>query len=356
MTQATKRKLRIGITHGDINGIGYEIILKMLQDERLTELFTPIVYGSAKVAAYYRKTLNMEGAPWTRINHPSEVRETEPCPYLINCTDDELQVEIGRPTPDAGKAAYQALDQATTDLLSGDLDALVTAPINKSTMPSSLFPYKGHTAYLGERCGAEPLMILTAKNTRVALVTEHLALAEVQPALTQDLIVRKGLALRDSLVCDFGISAPRIAVLALNPHAGDNGLIGLDEKRIIAPAIARLHDDEGVLAFGPFPADGFWGSQGRSGYDAILAMYHDQGLAPFKLLAMDEGVNFTAGLPIVRTSPDHGTGYDIAGKGLASERSLREACFLAIDIVRRRVQNELLATNALKIDGAASSR
>lgn len=341
------QRLKIGITHGDINGISYEVILKMLQDTRLLELFTPVVYGSAKVAGYYRKALNIESEPWNRIKHPSEAVDTDSTPYLINCTDDDIQVEMGKPTAAGGSAAYAALDEATTDLLNGDLDALVTAPINKSAMPYDLFPYKGHTAYLGARSNSEPLMILAAKNTRVALVTEHIALSDVVTEITSDLIVKKGIALRDALVQDLDIASPRIAVMSINPHAGDNGLIGEEENRIIAPAIARLRNEEGVFAFGPFAADGFWGSASRGNYDAILAMYHDQGLAPFKLLAMDEGVNFTAGLPFVRTSPAHGTGYDIVGKGIASERSLREACFMAIDIVRRRRANERLKKGAL---------
>ncbi|KXB34298.1 4-hydroxythreonine-4-phosphate dehydrogenase [Bacteroidales bacterium KA00251] len=343
-------KAKIAFTHGDINGISYEILLKLLSTKDITKLFTPIVYGSAKVSAYYRKVLEMDEMPWNRIENPREASESEP--NLINCVSDDLIVEMGKATPEAGIASYEALEVAMKDLLAGEVDALVTAPINKSIMPHDRFPYKGHTAYLGAKChlekGQSPLMILMADRLKVALVTEHIPLSEVSKTLTKERIVAKVKELHSSLIRDFAIDNPRIAVLALNPHAGDIGLIGDEEKRIILPAVEECRSNLAIKCFGPYPSDGFWGSSMLMRFDGVVAMYHDQGLAPFKALYMDSGVNFTAGLPIVRTSPDHGVGYDIVGKGIASEESLREATYTAIDVLKNRREHDLATRNPLR--------
>lgn len=328
------KMIRVAITHGDTNGIGYEVILKTFATPTILELCTPIVYGSPKLAAYHRKALNLE----TSFNIIE--RTEDACDGKLNilaCFDDEVKVDLGQPSEEAGKAALMALDRAMTDYRSGLYDVLVTAPINKATIQGEGFHFPGHTEYI-ETCvgeGNKALMILMNEDLRVALVTTHLPIRNVAEAITQEAIVEKASIFNLSLKRDFRISSPRIAVLSLNPHAGDNGLLGNEEKDIIIPAIEEL-EKKGIQAFGPFPADGFFGTAAYSHFDGVLAMYHDQGLAPFKTIALDNGVNFTAGLPIVRTSPDHGTAYDIAGQGKADENSFRQAIYTAIDVFRNR--------------------
>lgn len=328
------KMIRAAITHGDTNGIGYEVILKTFATPTILELCTPIVYGSPKLAAYHRKALNLE----TSFNIIE--RAEDACDGKLNilaCFDDEVKVDLGQPSEEAGKAALMALDRAMTDYRSGLYDVLVTAPINKATIQGEGFHFPGHTEYI-ETCvgeGNKALMILMNEDLRVALVTTHLPIRNVAEAITQEAIVEKASIFNLSLKRDFRISSPRIAVLSLNPHAGDNGLLGNEEKDIIIPAIEEL-EKKGIQAFGPFPADGFFGTAAYSHFDGVLAMYHDQGLAPFKTIALDNGVNFTAGLPIVRTSPDHGTAYDIAGQGKADENSFRQAIYTAIDVFRNR--------------------
>lgn len=328
------KMIRVAITHGDTNGIGYEVILKTFATPTILELCTPIVYGSPKLAAYHRKALNLE----TSFNIIE--RAEDACDGKLNilaCFDDEVKVDLGQPSEEAGKAALMALDRAMTDYRSGLYDVLVTAPINKATIQGEGFHFPGHTEYI-ETCvgeGNKALMILMNEDLRVALVTTHLPIRNVAEAITQEAIVEKASIFNLSLKRDFRISSPRIAVLSLNPHAGDNGLLGNEEKDIIIPAIEEL-EKKGIQAFGPFPADGFFGTAAYSHFDGVLAMYHDQGLAPFKTIALDNGVNFTAGLPIVRTSPDHGTAYDIAGQGKADENSFRQAIYTAIDVFRNR--------------------
>ena len=327
-------KLKIGITHGDINGIGYEVILKTLEDNRITELCTLIVYGSPKVAAYHRKLTNVN-INLNLINKPADAHENRI--NIINCCGDEVKVDLGKSTSAAGEAAFAALERATQDLKEGEIDALVTAPINKNNIQSAQFSFPGHTEYLEQLFGndGDALMILANDKLRVAVVTGHVPISKVASLLTTEIIVRKIEQFNLSLQQDFGIDKPRIAVLGLNPHAGDGGVLGNEEKDIIQPAIEQLRN-QGIICFGPLPADGFFGSDNYYKYDGILAMYHDQGLIPFKTLAMENGVNFTAGLPIVRTSPDHGTAYDKAGKNQASPTSFREALYMAIDIVKQR--------------------
>ena len=329
-----ERKIRVAITQGDTNGVGYEVILKVFSDPNILELCTPIIYGSPKIASYHRKTLNLE-VPYTIINHAEEARDGRV--NLLACFDDEIKIEIGQPSQEAGAAALKALDRAMTDYRSELYDVLVTAPINKATIQSPSFHFPGHTEYIetsvGE--GQKALMILMNETLRVALVTTHLPIKDIAKAITKEGIIEKATIFHKALKRDFRISSPRIAVLSLNPHAGDNGLLGSEEKDIILPAIEELAD-KGIQAFGPFAADGFFGSGAYDRFDGVLAMYHDQGLAPFKTIALESGVNYTAGLPIVRTSPDHGTAYDIAGKGVADENSMRQAIFTAIDVFRNR--------------------
>ena len=328
------RKIRVAITHGDTNGIGYEVILKTFADPEMFELCTPIIYGSPKVAAYHKKLLGLN-TQFNIIDNAAEAKDGRL--NMLATFDDEVKVEFGESSAIAGEAALKALDRAMTDFRSEYYDVLVTAPINKKNIQSDLFRFHGHTEYI-EDCvgeGNKASMTLPNGSLRVALVTTHLAIKAVAGAITKEAIIEKATILHKSLKRDFRITNPRIAVLALNPHAGDAGVIGDEEQTIIIPAIDELAE-KGIQAFGPYPADGFFGSGQYDKFDAVLAMYHDQGLAPFKALAVEDGVNYTAGLPIVRTSPDHGTAYDIAGKCVADENSFRQAVYMAIDIFRNR--------------------
>ena len=329
-----EKMIRVAITQGDTNGVGYEVILKTFADPAMLELCTPIIYGSPKIAAYHRKALNLE-TNFSIINRAEEARNGRV--NLLACFDDDVKVDLGQPSPEAGLAAFKALDRAMTDYRSGLFDVLVTAPINKATIQSPGFHFPGHTEYIETSVGEgnKALMILMNENLRVALVTTHLPIKDVSKAITKEAIIEKAKIFHQSLKRDFRISNPRIAVLSLNPHAGDNGLLGSEEQDVIKPAIEEL-EKMGIQAFGPYPADGFFGNNTYYHFDGVLAMYHDQGLAPFKTIALESGVNFTAGLPIIRTSPDHGTAYDIAGQGKADENSFRQAVYTAIDVYRNR--------------------
>lgn len=339
-------KIKIGITQGDINGVGYEVILKTFAEPAMMELCTPIIYGSPKVAAYHRKSLDLSTS-FSIVNSASEAAFNKLS--VVNCTDDEVKVEFAKPDVEAGKAAFVALEKAIEEYKEGLIDAIVTAPINKHTIQCEDFAFPGHTEYIEQRLGNgdKSLMILMRDDLRVALVTGHIPVKDIASTITKDLIEEKISILNKSLKVDFNIGAPRIAVLSLNPHAGDGGLIGTEEEEIIIPAIQEMVK-KGVFCYGPYPADGFMGSGNFANFDGILAMYHDQGLAPFKTLAMEDGVNYTAGLPIVRTSPAHGTAYDIAGKGVANEDSFRQAIYVAIDVFRNRQQEKIARTNPLR--------
>ncbi len=340
------RKIRVGITHGDVNGVGYEIILKAFENEAMCDLCTPIVYGSPKVATYYRKAIGTD-TNFSIITQAKEAADDRLS--ILNCCDDEVKVEMGQSTPEAGKNALMALERAVSDYKNGLIDVLVTAPINKSNIQSDLFCFPGHTEYF-EAClgnGDKALMILLNEHLRVALVTGHIPVRDIAAAITPEALEEKTKLFAKSLKCDFGIEKPRIAVLALNPHAGDEGLIGKEELETITPTIQKLKS-QGLLCFGPYAADGFFGSGKYACFDGVMAMYHDQGLAAFKALSMDDGVNFTAGLPIVRTSPDHGTAYDIVGKGIASPQSFRSAIYTAIDIFRNREREKEYSANPLR--------
>lgn len=344
----SERKLKIGITHGDVNGIGYEVIIKALEDPRMLELCTPVIYGSAKIASHYAKIGGLTPLQLTQISDPSQARD-EHC-NIINVVDESVKVEPGIASAEAGKAAFAALERAVTDLRAGAIDALVTAPINKHNIHSDEFSFPGHTEYLESSLGDgedHALMILCNDTVRVALVTIHEPISKVAEMVTRENVLAKIEAFADSLTADFSIGHPRIAVLALNPHSGEDGLIGEEEQNEIAPAVEEARQKK-INCFGPYAADGFWGSGMFKRFDGVLAMYHDQGLAPFKTLAMDAGVNFTAGLKYVRTSPDHGTGYDIAGTGSASAESMRQAIYTAIDVLRNRRIHQRITRNPLR--------
>lgn len=342
----SKEQIIVGITQGDINGIGYEVIIKALMDNRIMENCTPVVYGSPKVAAYHRKALNISNFSFNNIREASEANLKKA--NIINCLDDNVRVELGKSTTMAGESAVISLEAAVRDLANNKIDVLVTAPINKYNIQSETFNFPGHTEYLKDRFDVDDvLMLMVAENIRVGVATGHMPLREVPGSLTTDSIIKKTRIMESSLMIDFGIRKPRIAILSLNPHSGDTGLLGNEEIDIIIPAIKKL-SDEGILAFGPYPSDGFFGSGAYLNFDGIMAMYHDQGLTPFKALALGEGVNFTAGLPIVRTSPSHGTAYEIAGKGEASENSCRKAIYLACDIYRNREMHHEITSRPLK--------
>ena len=341
-----RNKIRVGITQGDINGVGYEVIFKTFSDPAMLELCTPIIYGSPKVAAYHRKAMELQ-ANFSIVNSASEASHGKLS--VVNCANDEVKVEFAKPAEESGRAALDALERALTEYRAGLIDVLVTAPINKAPIQSETFHFPGHTEYIEERAGKgnKALMILMKDDFRVALVTGHIPVKDIASTLTQELIEEKLSIFNRSLKVDFNIDCPRIAVLALNPHAGDNGLLGTEEKEIIIPAMEAA-SAKGIRCFGHYAADGFMGSDQLTAFDGVLAMYHDQGLAPFKALAMDDGVNYTAGLPVVRTSPAHGTAYDIAGKGLASEDSFRQAVYVAIDVFRNRQREKVAHANPLR--------
>jgi 4-hydroxythreonine-4-phosphate dehydrogenase len=340
------KSIIVGISHGDINGIGYEVIIKALMDSTINEMCIPVVYGSPKVAAYHRKALNINNFSFNNIRSTEEANPKKA--NLINCLDDNIRVELGKSTPQGGEAALISLEKAVSDLKSGKIDVLVTAPIDKKNIQSEQFQFNGHTEYLKFKAGADDvLMFMISESLRIGVATGHVPLKDVPGMITFDLILRKLRLMNQSLILDFGIRKPRIAVLGLNPHAGEDSLLGTEEAEVIAPAIQRALKED-ILIFGPFPADGFFGAGSFSKFDGILAMYHDQGLTPFKALSFDTGVNFTAGLPFIRTSPVHGTGFQIAGKGEASENSFRQAVYLACDIFRNRRMYAEITRNPLK--------
>lgn len=348
-----KGKIKIGISQGDVNGISYEVIIKTLLDSRMNEICIPIIYGSPKVTAYHRKALDIEEFSPVSINSPDEAKGDRV--YVINCVDDNIRVELGKSTQSAGLASYEALKAATDALVSGKIDALVTGPINKQNIQQGDFSYSGHTEYLQARFDAEEVMMLMVSDLlKVGLVAGHVPIADLSAFISGDLILEKLKILSQSLLMDFGIRNPRIAVLGLNPHAGDNGVLGQEELEVIIPAIEKAKSMH-IEAFGPFPADGFFGAGKFKNFDAVLAMYHDQGLTPFKALSMEDGVNFTAGLPAVRTSPAHGTAFELAGKNLASEASFRNAIYLAVDVIRNRKLYKEITRNPLQAGKPISS-
>lgn len=343
----------IGISCGDLNGIGMEVIMKTFADAQMLDFCVPVVFASSKVASYHRKALNMEDFSFHIINDIAQIQPKKA--NLLNIWRDPINIELGVESKETGLCALESLDAALEAYKNNQIDAIVTAPINKNTVAQNKANFTGHTGYIGEVVNAEPLMILASENLRVALVTGHIALADVSKAISVDLILKRLKQLAKSLLEDFGIRKPKIAVLSLNPHASDNGIMGNEEEKIISPAIKKANDT-GILAFGPYPADGFFGAGTYKQFDGVLAMYHDQGLIAFKTIAFEEGVNYTAGLPLVRTSPDHGTGYDIAGKNVASEVSFREAVFMAVQIVKSRNDYAEMTANPLRISKRETER
>ncbi len=328
-----KNKPVIGVSIGDINGIGAEVTMKALQDSRLQKMITPVIYGHGKAITYYRKMLDMNDFNFMQVKGIEDIHHRKT--NVINVVQESPEVSPGVETREAGKMALAALDQAIVDLKSEKLDALVTAPLNKNNINSEETPFIGHTEYLTDAFqAAKSLMFMVSEDMRIGLVTGHMPLKEVAAAITSAAIKEKLKIMLKSLKEDFGIPKPKIAVLGVNPHAGEDGLLGREEQEIIQPVVKEFKD-KGNLVFGPYPADGFFGMMHQKKFDGVLAMYHDQGLVPFKTVSFDSGVNFTAGLPIIRTSPDHGTAYNIAGKNAADAGSMRAAIFLAHDIIKR---------------------
>lgn len=342
------KKLVVGITQGDGNGIGYEVIIKALADERMLDVCTPVIYGSSKIFGFYKKQIhNIDQINTNVIGsakdvHPKRVN-------IVNCLPENVFVEPGQATPESAKSAMTSLERAVEDIKNGYIDVLVTAPINKRAMVGEGFGYTGHTEYLEEQFGVEDVaMLMICDRLKVGVVTGHIPLKDVCTSLTTEKILKKLRLIKSSLQQDFRIDAPKIAVLGLNPHCGDGGLLGNEEQQIILPAV-KAANEEGIMAFGPYSPDGFFGLGNYSKFDAVLAMYHDQGLTPFKAIAFEEGVNFTAGLPIVRTSPDHGTAYEMAGRDKADPRSMKEAIYAAIDIWNKRTEYADLEDNRMTV-------
>ncbi len=341
------RKIVVGITQGDSNSIAYEVIIKALSDSRIFEICTPVVFGSSKVFGMYKKMLPEIEVTATHVitsakdAHPKRIN-------IINCVPDTLAVDPGKKTSDGARAAIVALEAAVKEIKEGHIDVLVTAPFNKSAVNMDGFSFAGHTEYLAEEFGEErPLMFLVSEMMKVGLVTAHIPISKISQSLSSSLIVNKLDLMTESLKRDFLVVRPKIAVLSLNPHCGDQGLIGTEEDEIIRPAIKEFNKDI-EIAFGPYSPDGFFATELNKKFDAVLAMYHDQGLIPFKAMAFENGVNYTAGLPVIRTSPDHGTAYELAGKGVASPESMLSAIYAACDIYKNRKRFEELNANPLK--------
>ena len=337
-------KIKLGISIGDFNGIGIEIILKTFLDKRMLDFCTPIIFGSAKVISAYKKNMNIN-VPFNGIKHiekaiPGKIN-------ILNLWKEDVEIKLGTPTDISGKYAFNSLEAATQSLANGEIDVLVTAPINKDNIQSEDFKFPGHTEYLESKLNGESLMILMTDTLRIGLITGHIPVSQVAETISPELIEKKVEILYSTLVQDFAINKPKIAILGLNPHCGDNGVIGSEDDEIIKPSITKLQN-EGKLVYGPFAADSFFGSENYKNFDAILAMYHDQGLTPFKTLSFGEGVNFTAGLDKIRTSPDHGTAYDLAGKDVANINSFKEAVFRGIQVFRTRKEYNSLTENVLK--------
>jgi len=337
-------KIKLGISIGDYNGVGIEIILKTFLDKRMLDFCTPIIFGSTKLVTAYKKSMDID-LSFNGVKDISNVVFGKV--NIVNLWNDDLEVELGMPTEASGKYAFKSLEAATESLKNGEIDILVTAPINKDNIQSEDFKFPGHTEYLESKLDGESLMILMTDNLRIGLITGHIPVSEISKTITPDLIKSKVAIMYNTLVQDFAISKPKIAILGLNPHCGDHGVIGKEDDEIIRPTIAEIQD-EGKLVYGPYAADSFFGSQNYKKFDAILAMYHDQGLAPFKTLAFGGGVNFTAGLEKIRMSPDHGTAYDLAGKGLANINSFKEAVYAAIQVYTTREEYNDLTKNSLK--------
>lgn len=342
-----KSDIVVGITQGDSNGIGYEVIIKALSNPQILDICTPVVFGSLKLLSYYKKRIGShEQLQFNLVGSGKEINRKRL--NFINSLPEEFMAEPGRESSEGAKGAILSLERAVKELKEGNIDVLVTAPFNKESMAKEGFNFPGHTEYLTQQFGGEEsLMFMVSEELKIALATNHLSLKEVSENISEELLQKKIKLLLNSLKRDFAILKPKIAVLGLNPHAGDGGLLGMEESEVVTPVIKEFFN-EGELIFGPFSADGFFAHQSYRDYDAVLALYHDQAMIPFKILANERGVNYTAGLPIVRTSPDHGTAFDLAGKGEASHHSMLAAIFTACDIFKKREEYKLPSSNSLK--------
>ena len=334
-------KIVVGITQGDSNGIGYEVIIKALADPRILDQFTPVIYGSSKLFGFYRKTIpEVEQMDTNAISSASEAHAKRI--NIVNCLPDSTFAEPGQATPESAKSAIKSLETAIRELKEGKIDVLVTGPINKKAMSNEGFGFPGHTEFIQNSFGVKDVtMLMVSHRLKLGVVSGHIPLKDVASQITEEKILSKLRLMNEALKKDFVVDQPRIAVLSLNPHSGDGGLLGDEEQKVIIPAIRRA-GEEGIQAFGPFSPDGYFGLGNYQNFDATLAMYHDQGLSPFKTIAFSDGVNYTAGLPIVRTSPDHGTAFELAGRDMADATSMRAAIFSAIDIYRRREAHKRL--------------
>ena len=338
-------KIIVGISIGDINGIGLEVILKTFEDKRMLDFCTPVLFGSSKVVSYHKKALNIETlvhgiTSLNQINH-NKIN-------VLNIWKEEVSIELGKATKESGDYAAKSLQFATNSLKDKNIDVLITAPINKETIQSETFNFPGHTEFLEDKLQGKSLMILMTNELRIGLITGHIPISKVAEAITPALIKEKVATMYDSLMQDFGIDKPKIAVLGLNPHCGDNGVIGIEDDQVIKPTIDEI-SASGKMVFGPYAADGFFGSETYKQFDGVLAAYHDQGLAPFKALSFGNGVNYTAGLNEIRTSPDHGTGFDISGKNAANPSSFKQALFAALEIYKTRKEYKELTKNPLLV-------
>lgn len=346
MTQETS-KIKVGISIGDLNGIGCEIILKTFQDSRMLSFCTPVIFANTKVVSYYKKILKI---PINFQGIPSADKAIEDKVNVVNLWKENIKITPGAEDKVIGEYAFKSLQAATNALKENQVDVLVTAPINKHVIQSEEFNFPGHTDYLAQELGGESLMFMVSENLKIGLLTDHVPVKNVPEKITRKLIEQKVNTIAESLKQDFCISVPKIAVLGINPHNGDNGVIGDEDQKVLMPTINQLNK-KGQYIFGPYAADSFFGSKNYQNFDAVIAAYHDQGLVPFKTLAFGNGVNFTAGLSKVRTSPDHGTAYEIAGKGEANHNSFEEAVFTAIKIYKNRNEYQQLTKNPLKRQG-----
>lgn len=336
-------KIKVGISVGDLNGIGIEIILKTFADERMFSFCTPVIFANNRVISYHKKTLGLE--TFIQITNPYKIIENKI--NLINVWQEETFLKLGQPTDISGKYAFESLQAATNALQKKQVDFLVTAPIDKKNIQNKNFDFKGHTDYLSHKMQTKSLMFLISENLKMGLVTAHVPLREVSKNITADLIQEKIEIMENALQKDFAINRPKIAVLSLNPHGGDGGIIGNEDDKIIKPLLEKMQN-QGKIIYGPYAADGFFGNETYREFDAVLGMYHDQGLIPFKMLSFGKGVNFTAGLPFIRTSPDHGTAFQIAGKNKANPSSFREAVFLGMKLFENQKTYNHLKNNALE--------
>lgn len=339
-------KIKVGISVGDLNGIGMEVIIKTCINNRMMDLCTPIIFGGVKTTSFHRKSLDIKDFSFNIINKIKEVNLKRA--NLMNCWNEEVEINFGQASDTAGKYAFLSLQKAIHALKNEEIDVLVTAPINKANIQKNESSFIGHTEHLGGQFDGDSLMIMLSDTMRIAFVTGHIPLSEVANSLSENKILSKIKQVSQSLIQDFAISKPKIAVIGLNPHAGEDGMLGKEEKEIISPAIKKAIQ-QNILAFGPYSADSFFTNENLKNFDGVLAMYHDQGLTPFKTLSFSEGVNYTAGLSIVRTSPVHGTAYDIAGKNCADETSIRNAVYMACDIYKKRQEYKTLTANPLQV-------